>query len=65
MVEMTSLSSDGRTLYYSTNASDIDRRDLWKVPTSGGQAVQITKGDAHRDVPGGRRVRKIRGHAHG
>ena len=51
MVEMISPSSDGRTLYYSTNASDIDRRDLWKVPTSGGQAVQITKGNAIETYP--------------
>jgi dipeptidyl aminopeptidase/acylaminoacyl peptidase len=51
MVEMISLSSDGRTLYYSTNASDIDRRDLWKVPTAGGQAVQLTNGDAIETYP--------------
>jgi dipeptidyl aminopeptidase/acylaminoacyl peptidase len=44
MVEMTSISSDGRYLYYATNAGDIDRRHVWKVPTGGGEAVQITKG---------------------
>jgi dipeptidyl-peptidase 4 len=44
MVEMTSLSSDGRYLFYSTNAGDIDRRHLWKVPTGGGDAVQLTQG---------------------
>jgi dipeptidyl-peptidase 4 len=44
MVEMTSLSSDGRYLYYSTNAGDIDRRHLWKVPIAGGDAVQLTRG---------------------
>jgi dipeptidyl aminopeptidase/acylaminoacyl peptidase len=51
MVEMTSVSPDGRSLYYSTNASDIDRRDLWKVPTAGGSAVQLTKGDGIETYP--------------
>lgn len=44
MVEMTSLSADGKHLFYVTNAGDIDRRHLWRVPTAGGQAVQLTKG---------------------
>ena len=44
-VETTGLSRDGSTLFYATNAGDIDRRHLWKVPTSGGQATQITTGD--------------------
>lgn len=44
MVETVSFSSDGRELFYSTNAGDIDRRHVWKVPTAGGQAVRITSG---------------------
>ena len=44
-VETTGLSRDGSTLYYATNVGDIDRRHLWKVPTAGGPAVQITTGD--------------------
>lgn len=44
-VETTGLSRDGSTLFYATNAGDIDRRHLWKVPTAGGTAVQITTGD--------------------
>jgi len=51
MVENISLSSDGRHLYYSTNAGDIDRRHVWKVPTSGGAAVQITTGKAIETYP--------------
>jgi len=43
-VESTSLSSDGKTLFYATNVGDIDRRHLWSVPTAGGSAVQITTG---------------------
>jgi dipeptidyl aminopeptidase/acylaminoacyl peptidase len=44
MVENIALSSDGRTLFYCTNAGDIDGRHIWKVPTAGGAAVQITSG---------------------
>ena len=43
-VETVGLSSDGKTLFYATNAGDIDRRHVWKVSTSGGAAVQITSG---------------------
>jgi dipeptidyl-peptidase-4 len=43
-VESTSLSNDGKTLFYATNVGDIDRRHLWSVPTAGGSAVQITTG---------------------
>jgi len=43
-VESLALSSDGKTLYYATNAGDIDRRHIWKVATSGGTATQITSG---------------------
>jgi dipeptidyl aminopeptidase/acylaminoacyl peptidase len=51
MVEFVSLSSDGRTLFYSTNAGDIDRRHIWRVPTSGGEAVQITTGQEIETYP--------------
>ncbi len=51
MVENISLSSDGRTLFYATNAGDIDRRHVWKVPTAGGNAVQITNGTAIETYP--------------
>jgi dipeptidyl aminopeptidase/acylaminoacyl peptidase len=51
MAEMVSLSSDGKLLYYSTNAGDIDRRHIWKVPTSGGAAVQLTGGDTIETYP--------------
>jgi dipeptidyl-peptidase-4 len=43
-VESLNLSPDGKTLFYATNAGDIDRRHIWKVATSGGPATQITSG---------------------
>jgi dipeptidyl aminopeptidase/acylaminoacyl peptidase len=45
MVETTGMSADGKTLFYGSNVGDIDRRHVWKVPTAGGTAVQITTGD--------------------
>lgn len=38
------LSSDGRTMYYATNADDIESRHIWAVPTSGGEPRQISRG---------------------
>lgn len=38
------LSPDGKTLYYCTNAKDIERRHIWAVPTSGGEPRQVTTG---------------------
>ena len=43
-VESIALSSDGKSLFYATNAGDIDRRHVWRVPTGGGPATQITSG---------------------
>jgi dipeptidyl aminopeptidase/acylaminoacyl peptidase len=50
-VETVGLSSDGALLFYSTNAGDIERRHVWKVPTAGGQAVQLTRGDTIETYP--------------
>ena len=50
-VEHTGLSPDGQYLFYSTNAGDIERRHIWKVPTAGGTAEQLTKGEAIETYP--------------
>ena len=40
------LSQDWKTLYYCTNAKDIERRHIWAVPVAGGVPPrQITTGD--------------------
>ena len=44
-LETLALSPDGATLFYASNVDDIDRRHLWKAPTSGGPAARITRGD--------------------
>jgi dipeptidyl-peptidase-4 len=38
------LSADGKTLYYCTNAHDIERRHIWAVPVTGGTPRQVTTG---------------------
>ena len=44
-------SKDGKTLFYCTNASDIDRRHIWAVPVAGGTPVQVTTGPGIENVP--------------
>lgn len=67
-VEHTALSPDGRWLYYAANIDDIDRRHLWRVPTAGGEATQLTRGaDLHtfpQVLPSGRVAALFAGPAH-
>ena len=41
----TALSRDGRTMFYSTNAKDIEKRHIWMVPTAGGTPTRISTDD--------------------
>jgi dipeptidyl aminopeptidase/acylaminoacyl peptidase len=41
----TSFSRDGRTMYYATNATDIEKRHIWAVPTAGGTPKKISTDD--------------------
>jgi dipeptidyl-peptidase-4 len=51
-VEHLGLSSDGKTLFFSSNLADIHGRHIWKVPTDGsGKAVQLTKQDTIGTYP--------------
>jgi dipeptidyl aminopeptidase/acylaminoacyl peptidase len=43
-VEDSFLSPDGKILIFNSNSGDIDRRHLWSVPVSGGEAKLITPG---------------------
>ena len=45
------LSKDGRTLFYCTNANDIERRHIWAVPTAGGTPERISTGDGIETYP--------------
>ena len=50
-VMQVAFSPDGETLYYSSNHSDIDRRDLWRVSVSGGRPEMLTAGDGIETYP--------------
>lgn len=45
------ISHDGRTLFYTSNAGDIDRRDIWAVPVTGGTPRQVTTGTGIETMP--------------
>lgn len=46
------LSRDGgKTLFYCTNATDIERRHIWAVPTSGGTPKRISMGNGIETYP--------------
>jgi dipeptidyl-peptidase-4 len=45
------ISPDGRTFYYCTNATDIERRHIWSVPVSGGRPRQMTTGSGIETYP--------------
>jgi dipeptidyl aminopeptidase/acylaminoacyl peptidase len=45
------VSPDDRTLYYTTNAGDIERRHIWSVPVAGGTPKQLTTGDGIETYP--------------
>jgi dipeptidyl aminopeptidase/acylaminoacyl peptidase len=51
IVEDVSMSADGRTVYYSSNIGDIDRRHLWSVSTAGGRPTELTRGDGLEWAP--------------
>ncbi|MDQ7052576.1 MAG: DPP IV N-terminal domain-containing protein, partial [candidate division KSB1 bacterium] len=42
--EHSAVSPDGRYLYFSSNKDDIDRRHLWRTPTTGGRPQPLTRG---------------------
>jgi dipeptidyl aminopeptidase/acylaminoacyl peptidase len=39
------LSADGKTLFYSTNANDIEKRHIWAVPVDGSAAPKLISTD--------------------
>jgi dipeptidyl-peptidase-4 len=45
------LSKDGRTLFYCTNAEDIERRHIWAVPVAGGTPRRVTTGNGIETHP--------------
>ena len=66
-VEQSALSADGAWLVYATNAGDIERRHVWRVPTAGGAPEQLTRGETIETYPvalaSGRQVAVLGGDA--
>ncbi|MBV8115456.1 MAG: S9 family peptidase, partial [Silvibacterium sp.] len=50
-VQSVALSADRKTVYYTSNQEDIDRRHLWQVAVDGGAAKQITRGEGIEVAP--------------
>ena len=50
-VEHASMSPDRKTIVYSSNQNDIDRRHIWRVSPAGGAAVAVTSGTAIEVTP--------------
>ena len=47
-----SIAKDGRTLFYTTNDGDIDRRHIWSVPTNGSAPPKrVSPGDGIETFP--------------
>ena len=44
-VENVELSLDKKSIYYTTNIGDINRRHIWQVNVAGGKTVPLTKGE--------------------
>jgi dipeptidyl-peptidase-4 len=45
------VSADGQTVFYCTNAKDIERRHIWAVPSGGGTPRQVTTGAGIETYP--------------
>jgi dipeptidyl-peptidase 4 len=50
-IESFGFSADDRYLYYGTNATDVERRHIWRVPIAGGAPEQITRGEGIEHDP--------------
>src|SRR5438132_1342259 len=44
-VEDVSLSADKRSILYTSNQNDIDRRHIWRVSATGGEPEALTRGE--------------------
>jgi dipeptidyl aminopeptidase/acylaminoacyl peptidase len=59
-VEDVTLSADKRSVIYSSNQDDVDRRHLWRVPVTGGSTQHLTRGESMEwspvETPDGKNV---------
>lgn len=50
-VEDVSVSADGKSVLYSSNQNDVERRHIWRVSLDGGSPVQLSKGETMEWTP--------------
>ena len=50
-VDSVAGSRDGRSLLYSSNQNDIDRRHIWKLDSAGGHVTELTHGEGIETSP--------------
>ena len=50
-VEDVTLANDGRSVIFSSNQDDVDRRHLWRVALDGGKLQPLTKGETMEWTP--------------
>jgi dipeptidyl aminopeptidase/acylaminoacyl peptidase len=50
-VEDVALAADKKSVLYSSNQDDIDRRHIWRVAVSGGKPQPLTKGESMEWTP--------------
>lgn len=50
-LDYATLSFDGKTIVYSSNQNDVDRRHVWKVAIAGGGPVPMTDGTGIETAP--------------
>ncbi len=51
IVEDASISPDRKTIVYSSNQNDIDRRHVWKLSVAGGSPKELTQGTGIETAP--------------
>ena len=50
-VDAVTASSDGKSIVYSSNQNDIDRRHIWKLGTASGRVSELTRGEGIETEP--------------
>jgi dipeptidyl aminopeptidase/acylaminoacyl peptidase len=50
-IQNVALAPDRKTLFYTSNQGDIDRRHLWQVSVAGGEAKELTRGKGIEVAP--------------
>ncbi|PYK10679.1 MAG: peptidase S9, partial [Verrucomicrobia bacterium] len=44
-VEEVALSTDKRSILYTSNQNDVDRRHIWRIAATGGEPEALTRGE--------------------